>query len=179
MAPTLSSGYRHSARGVHNLDMEITMTKRLLAMTTVLLVALVTAGGTANAAPTTTTVHERGVVETFVDVLAICTEDPPLYEITTTSNRVFHETLFADGRVHITFTDTGTFRAEPLDSSLPGYTGKFTIWGGFNANRKSANGTFTFNLRGTGSDGSTLSHHLTEHFNERPNGTVQEFFKCR
>jgi len=154
------------------------MTRRLLAMVTIALIALVVPSGTANAAPTTTTTHEHGVVETFVDVFPTCEEDPPLFEITTTSNRVSHETVFADGRVHATFTDTGTFTAEPLDPSLPSFTGKFTIWGGFNANKKSVNGTFTFTVRGTGSDGSTFRNHVTEHFNERPNGTVQEFFKC-
>ena len=154
------------------------MTKRLLTMVTVALIALATGSGTAIAAPTTTTIHERAVVETFVDVLPSCDEDPPRYEITTTSNRVFHETVFADGRVHETFTDTGTFVAEPLNPSLPSYTGKFTIWGGFNANKKSVNGTFIFNVHGTSPDGSTFRNHTAEHFNERPNGTVQEFFKC-
>jgi hypothetical protein len=154
------------------------MTRRLLAMVTMSLIALVVPSATANAAPTTTTTHVHGVVETFVDVFPTCEENPPLYEITTTRNGVAHETLFADGRMHGTFTDTGTFAAEPLDSSLPSYTGKFTIWGGFNANKRSVNGTFTFNVHGTGSDGSTFRNHVTEHFNERPNGMVQEFFKC-
>ncbi len=107
-----------------------------------------------------------------------CEDNPPTYEVTSTSNGVSHETVFADGRVHATFTDTGTFVAEPLDPALPSYTGKFTIWGGFNANGRSVNGTFTFNIHGTGSDGSTLRNHVTDHFNERPNGTVQQFFKC-
>jgi hypothetical protein len=40
------------------------------------------------------------------------------------------------------------------------------------------NGTFTFNLHGTGSDGSTLNTHQVDHFNERPDGTVNEFFHC-
>ena len=62
--------------------------------------------------------------------------------------------------MHATFTQTGTFVAVPLDDpSLPSYTGKFTIWGGFNANGTTVNGTFTFNLHGTGSDGSTFNTH--------------------
>jgi hypothetical protein len=40
------------------------------------------------------------------------------------------------------------------------------------------NGTSTFNVRGTGSDGSTFSFHATDHFNVRPDGTVNEFFHC-
>ena len=132
------------------------------------------------AGPTTDTIHEKGLVETFVDVVPSCEGGGPLYTITTTSNLVVHETIFADGRVHATFTQTGTFVAVPLDDpSLPSYAGKFTVWGGFNANGKVVEGTFTFNVRGTGSDGSTFRNHVNDHFNERPNGTVNEFFHCR
>jgi hypothetical protein len=57
-------------------------------------------------------------------------------------------------------------------------TGKFTVWGGFNQNGKVVNGTFTFTAHGTGSDGSTFNNHVTDHFNERPDGTVNAFFHC-
>lgn len=130
------------------------------------------------AGPTTDTINDKNLVETFVDVLPSCTGGP-LYVITTTSNQVTHETTFADGRIHVTFTGTGTFVAVPLsDPSLPSYTGKFTVWFGFNANGKVVEGTSTFNVRGTGSDGSTFSNHVDDHFNVRPNGTVNEFFHC-
>jgi len=131
--------------------------------------------------PTNTTTHEKGLVETFVDIVPseTCSEEGPLYTITTTSNLIMHETIFDDGRVHATFTQTGTFSAVPLeDPSLPSYTGRVTIWGGFNQNGTTVNGTFTFNLRGTGSDGSTLSAHNLDHFNVRPDGSVNEFFRC-
>jgi hypothetical protein len=129
--------------------------------------------------PTTVTTHEKGLVETFVDVIPTCEEDGPLYTITTTSNFVMHETIFDDGRVHATFTQTGKFSAVPLeDPSLPSFTGRFTQWGGFNQNGSTVNGTFTFSLRGTGSDGSTVSINLVDHFNVRPDGTVNEFFRC-
>jgi hypothetical protein len=129
--------------------------------------------------PTNVTTHEKGLVETFVDVIPTCEEGGALFTITTTSNLVMHETIFDDGRVHATFTQTGTFSAVPLeDASLPSFMGKFTAWGGFNQNGKTVNGTFTFNLNGTGSDGSRLSFHTTDHFNVRPDGTVNEFFHC-
>ena len=90
-----------------------------------------------------------------------------------------HETVFDDGRVHATFTQTGTFVAAPLeDPSLPSYTGKVTIWGGFNQSNQVVNGTFTFNLHATGSDGSRASISSSDHFNVRPDGTVNEFFHC-
>ena len=129
--------------------------------------------------PTHQTINEHGLVETFIDVVPTCEEGGPPYTITTTSNFVLHETIFDDGRVHATFTQTGRFVAVPLeDASLPSFTGRFTVWGGFNQNGKTVNGTFTFNLRGTGSDGSTLRLNLVEHFNQRPDGTVNEFFHC-
>ena len=140
---------------------------------------LVLLGGPALAQPTTTTTTEKNLVETFVDVVPSCEGGGPLYLITTTSNLIVHETVFDDGRVHATFTQTGTFVAEPLDDpSLPSFTGKFTVWGGFNANGTTVNGTFTFNVRGTGSDGSTFSNHNVDHFNVRPDGSVNEFFRC-
>jgi len=140
---------------------------------------LVLLAGPAYAAPATETNTEKGVVETFVDVVPTCEGGGPLYTITTTSNLIEHETTFDDGRVHATFTQTGTFTALPLeDPTLPSYTGKFTVWGGFNANGSTVNGTFTFSVRGTGSDGSTFSNHIVEHFNVRPSGSAHEFFHC-
>jgi hypothetical protein len=131
------------------------------------------------APPTTTTNIAKDVVETFVDVLPTCAGGGPLYTITTTTNQIEHETTFADGRIHATATDTGTFTAAPLAGpTLPSYTGKFTIWQGFNANGSTVNGTATFNIRGNGSDGSTFSNHQVQHFNQRPDGTVHAFFHC-
>src|SRR4029453_6247957 len=101
------------------------------------------------------------------------------YEITLTYNEVEHATIFPDGREHDTFTQTGTFVATPVDDpALPTYTGKFTVWGGFNANGGAVNGTFTFNVHGTGSDGSTISVHQTDHFNTTPGGAGVFFTHC-
>jgi hypothetical protein len=129
--------------------------------------------------PDTETTTMKGLVETFDDVVPSCEGGGPLYTITTTSNLVEHTTAFDDGRVHGTFTQTGTFVAVPKDDpSLPSFTGHFTVWGGFNDNGSSVNGTFTFNVHGVGSDGSTFSNNNVEHFNARPDGSVNEFFHC-
>jgi hypothetical protein len=129
--------------------------------------------------PVTETTTQKNLVDTFVDVKPSCEGGGPLFTITTTSNLIMHTTTFDDGRIHATFTQTGTFVAVPLeDPSLPSFTGKFTTWGGFNQNSTVVNGTFTFNVHGTGSDGSTFSNHNTGHFNTRPDGTVNEFFHC-
>jgi hypothetical protein len=154
------------------------MLRRLL-MVGLVTAGLVTIGAPAFAAPpVNTTTNQKSVVETFVDVFPTCAEDAPLYTITTTSNSVEHSTIFADGREHDTFTQTGTAVGVPLNPSLQSFTAKFTVWGGFNANGATANGTFTFNVQGTFSDGSRFSTSQVEHFNVRPDGTAQEFFHC-
>ncbi|HET6920082.1 MAG TPA: hypothetical protein VFI46_11535, partial [Jiangellaceae bacterium] len=89
-----------------------------------LLVGLLTAGLLLTGAPAfaappeTETTTEKNFVETFIDVVPSCEEGPP-YTVTTTSNLIVHETIFADGRVHATFTQTGTALGVPLnDPSL-------------------------------------------------------------
>jgi hypothetical protein len=130
--------------------------------------------------PVTTTNTVKNATETFVDVIPTCTENPnaPLYQITLTDNAVEHLTDFGDGRVHETDTTTGTFVAVPLDPSLPSFTGKFTIWDGFNANNQVVNGTATMTVHGTGSDGSTFKVHETDHFNTTPMGAAFFFTHC-
>jgi hypothetical protein len=129
--------------------------------------------------PTTETTTEHNATETFIDVVPTCEGGGPAYEITLTYNEVEHVTVFPDGREHDTFTQTGTFVAVPVDDpTLPTYTGKFTIWGGFNANGKVVNGTFTFTVHGTGSDGSTINVHETDHFNTTPTGAEFFFTHC-
>ena len=159
------------------------MLRRLLLMVGLLIAGLLFTGAPAfgGAPPVTETTTQKNLVETFVDVIPdpICSDEGPLYTITTTTNLVMHSTIFADGREHDTFTQTGTFVAVPLeDPTLPSYIGKFTIWGGFNANGATVNGTFTFNLHATGSDGSTIRTNQVDHFNVRPDGSVNEFFHC-
>jgi hypothetical protein len=157
------------------------MISRLLVGLTAVGLMLIGVPAFASAPPDTHTTTQKNLVETFVDVVpnSNCVEEGPLYTITLPSNLVMHETIFDDGRVHATFTQTGTFVAVPLeDPSLPSYTGKVTLWGGFNQNGQTVNGTFTFNLGATGSDGSTINTHQVDHFNVRPDGTVNEFFHC-
>ena len=70
--------------------------------------------------PVTTTTIQKDVVENFVDVLPTC-EGGPDYVLRRRANLVSHESVFeGQGRSHGTFTQTGTFVAEPLDDpSLP------------------------------------------------------------
>ena len=106
------------------------------------------------------TTHEKGLVETFVDVIPSCDEDrPALHDHDHQQPRHARDHLRRRPRPRDVHPD-GQFVAVPLeDPSLPSFTGHFTQWGGFNQNGTTVNGTFTFSLRGTGSDGSTFSIH--------------------
>ena len=69
------------------------------------LITVFTAGTAPAAPPETTTTNAHGLVDTFVDVVPTCDNSAPApYTITTTSNFVLHEAVFADGRAHATFT---------------------------------------------------------------------------
>jgi hypothetical protein len=129
------------------------------------------------APPVTETNTVKGGTETFVDT-PFC-EPGATHEITATFNLVEHSTMFDDGRVHFTFTQTGTFEAEPLDPDGQAASGHFTVWGGFNDNGKTVNGTFTFNVNGSFEDGSKISVHAVDHFNVTPDGTEFFFSKCK
>jgi hypothetical protein len=128
------------------------------------------------AGPVTTVTTAHGVTETFVDVGPDC-EGTGLYEITVTYNAVDKVSVFDDGGVHATFTQTGTFEAVSLTGD-PGGSGHFTVWGGFNQNQSTVNGTFTFNVTGALDDGTRLSAHSVDHFNVRPDGVANEFTLC-
>jgi hypothetical protein len=99
---------------------------------------------------------------TFVDSdVNPCTGEPGV--VTTVVNAVFHVTVFPDGRYHITGTATGTFQFDTTDPAAPDYSGRFTQWFGENSNSNASNGTFTFSVRGTGTDGSRIRFHETAH----------------
>jgi hypothetical protein len=156
-------------------------TSRRLAVAAAVAAAMFPLGPAAVAdKPTTTVVHAKNVTETFVDVGPDCA-GTGLYEITVTYNAVSKESFTDAGDVHSTFTQTGTFSAEPVGGgATQGATGHFTVWGGFNSNVASGtvNGTFTFNGTGRWDDGSRLAFHAVDHFNTTPKGVIFEWSKC-
>ena len=154
------------------------MIRRLLTTAFAALAMLLIGGPALAAPPQTDTSTHKNVVETFRDVIPSCEDaGPPTHRITTTSNQVEHSTVFDDGRAHVTFRQTGTFVARPLNGGLS-YTGSFNTGGTFNDNGKVQNGTFTFTVRGTGSDGSKFATHVTDHFNTTPTGAEFFFTHC-
>jgi hypothetical protein len=115
---------------------------------------LVGMSSVASAQAATETITFRNVTETFQDVNP-CTGDP--VTLTITYNGVFSYTVDPEGGLHVTGTVAGTFEAVPLDPSLPTYTGRFAQWFGESSSSNSDGDWVTFNIKGTGSDGSTLS----------------------
>lgn len=138
------------------------------------------AGGDAQAAPPITeTTVTKNFTETFQDVFPTCDESGALFNITTTTNMVEHITE-SSTMVHATFTQTGTFVAEAVDPAGQDASGRFTIWGNFNASPGGAvNGTFTFSIRGMFEDGTRLRFHTVDHFNVTPNGAEFFFTHCK
>ena len=154
---------------------------RRLAVLLGLLTMTALAGGALSAAPAlagatsqTFTIHNQ--TDTFHDVNP-CTLDPAT--ITITFNAVMHFTVLDSGAVHGTETQAGAFLLVPDDSSLPTLTGHFSQWDGFNANSRNFAATFTFNIHGTGSDGSRFSFHENAHFSVSATGMTVEFDRLR
>jgi hypothetical protein len=123
------------------------------------------AGGPAALAagkPETFTEHEDNFTDTFTDVVCINGTDQEAV-ISIVENGVFHGTFFDDGTLHVTGTFVGTFSADPVDPSLPTYTGRYTGWFGENQNSNIDNITFTFSARGSAPDGSKVNFGSVEH----------------
>jgi hypothetical protein len=81
------------------------------------------------------------------------------------------------GTFWATGTQTGNFTLVLDDPTQPTYTGHFTVWFGDNDNLHNGTETATFNVHGTGSDGSTLSVHETEHPSVSASGATLAFDK--
>jgi len=140
------------------------MIRRFFVATACIGLAVVVNVGVATAAPPEHEKNiEKNVTETFTDVVP-CHDELGLYDITTTYNEQEHATLTATSG-HFTFTETGTFSAVPHTGSThtETFTGKFTTWGGGSFNSKRSIETFTFNVGGTGSQGTNFRAHENAH----------------
>jgi hypothetical protein len=102
----------------------------------------------------------QGVTDSFTDVNP-CTGDAAT--ITLTYNIVVHVATLPSGEVHFSSTLTGDVVLEPLDPSLPTYTGHLLDFSNqiYNANEDVA--TFTQRARVTGSDGSVIRFGVIAH----------------
>jgi hypothetical protein len=117
------------------------------------------------------TVTEKGVTESFTDVLP-CVSDSA--DITITYNSVFHITELDDDMYHVTGTLTGTFTAVADGVT---YTGLFTQWFGENQSTMNSEGTTTFSVRGTSADGSRITFSEVFHYTITATGVETSFDK--
>jgi hypothetical protein len=150
--------------------------RSLLALGVAAAVAALSAAPASAAPATTFTQTVKGVTESFPEVNEC---SGATGTVTITYNGVFHVTELASGGLHVTGTQTGTFTFVPDDPSEPTYTGRFTTWFGENVNARNATGTFTFRVRGVGSDGSVLRFHQVAHFSVSATGVTVEFDRTR
>lgn len=102
---------------------------------------------------------------------------PPTGMVTITANSVFHVTVNQAGDLWITGTQEGAFSFMPDSQHTISYTGHFASWFGISLNRNNAVFHDTFNLHGTGSDGSTLTFHAIRHFSFSASGMTLVFDK--
>ena len=143
----------------------------LSALTLVSAVAASAAFAGGNGA-TTFTENDHGVTDTFVDVIP-CTGAPAT--ITITYNAVFHGTINKTGS-WFTGTMTGDVSATTLGLNPITYTGHFATWFGDENNLQNDVEHETFNIRLTGSDGSTIRAHENAQATLNANGTITVSF---
>jgi hypothetical protein len=163
------------------------MRLRLAGIAMVTAIGAVLGASLTNASAETLTFHNQ--TDTFADYIPCVSEFPSLeaFEITVTFNGVEH---FNENKNsgHFTFTNTGTFSADPVlladanGDGLPdfdeatesfviagpregeSFSGKFTVWGGANFNRSgTAESTFTFSGHGTGDEGTEIQWNSVDH----------------
>jgi hypothetical protein len=91
---------------------------------------------------------------------------------------VFHGTINKNGS-WFTGTMTGTFVATTLAAPSVTYAGHFTQWFGDENNKQNGVEHSTFNVHGSGSDGSTVSFHENDHATINANGVTVSFDHVR
>lgn len=154
------------------------MRKRtLIGLVVAAMLALPTAVSAHGGSPETSTDVFKDVTESFADINPCAGNAPGT--VTLTYNGVIHVTQFPDGHHHVTGTFTGTFVFDTTDPALPDYSGRFTQWFGENLNPDGFNATFTFRVKGAGTDGSSLRFNAVAHITIVGSDVIVEFEKLR
>jgi hypothetical protein len=143
-------------------------------------VVLTGSAAVASEPPAPMTTVEKNLTVTFVDSMPSCEFGGPLYSITMTSDRILEVTRLED-EVRGQMVQSGSFVAVPLgEPSLPSYEGKVNIHNRFvnDADGHELSATFTYDVHGTGSDGSRLDTYFQRVMRLAPDGTVKESLRC-
>ena len=136
------------------------MRRMVLAATALPLLAALAVGEVSASEAQADTVVVHNATESFLGENP-CTGDAAIISIT--YNAVTHMTTLPSGEVHLSSTLTGTFSLEPLDASLPSYSGHLLDWSNQIYNRNEDLATFTTRARGVGSDGSRIRLGIVAH----------------
>ena len=153
------------------------MSRRVLgAASLAAIVALLAAGAALAAAggqgTVTVTTHAHNVVLFSMPVTNPCTGAPGTLRAVA-ANVVFHVTYFTNGdEFWVTGTDEGIATFTPANPNGVSASGHFASWFGESSNNKNdvQHDTNTFNL--SGSDGSHVVVHATDHLSTNANGVV-------
>jgi hypothetical protein len=93
------------------------------------------------------------------------------------ANEVFHVTFFTNGdEFWVTGTDEGTATFTPDDPHGVSASGHFASWFGESSNNKNDVQHDTANFVLTGTDGSHVAVHMTDHLSTNANGVVTVSF---
>jgi hypothetical protein len=97
---------------------------------------------------------------------------------TMVSNSITHVTVNGAGDVWVTSTSTAHFTFvpnAPNATNAPSYAGEMTFWFGASLNQNNLVFHDTGNIVVHGTDGSTITFHLLDHFNTSASGAVNSF----
>jgi hypothetical protein len=117
------------------------------------------------------TVIEKGVTESFSDVVPCVGESA---DVTITYNFALAVTELDNGTSHVSGALTGTFTAVTDDVT---YTGHFAQRFGENLNAMNSEGSTLFVLQGTGTDGSRITFADVFHYTITATGVETAFDK--
>jgi hypothetical protein len=124
----------------------------------------------------TETEHFRNEVAFSEESPNPCTGEPGTFTAIAKNGKV-HATTQADGELWVTGTFEGTATFTPAVPGGVSGSGHFTNWFGVSLNQKNSveHSTGTFHL--TGSDGSRITVHTTEHISTNARGEITVSFE--
>ena len=112
-----------------------------------------------------------------MQVTPLCGNAAPGGTLYSSGNAIFHITVNAAGDTWITTTEEAWFTLIP-DTGTVTYSGHFATWFGESLNKNNKVFHDIFNIKASGSDGSTLTLHMVDHLSISASGKVNMFSTC-